>query len=59
MSATSKLLPRHIQSVWDQLPTAQQAEMLSFDLRLLYARANYVEGQCHLIFLAAAANHHT
>ena len=41
-------LPRHakeVQSLWDQLSVGQQTELLTFDLRMLYARAHYTKGK--------------
>jgi len=36
---------KEMQSLWDQLSVAQQTELLTFDLRLLYARATYAKGK--------------
>ena len=46
--ATVSPLPRRakeVQSLWDQLSVAQQTELLTFDLCMLYARANYTKGK--------------
>jgi hypothetical protein len=37
---------KEVQSLWDQLSVGQQTELLTFDLRLLYARATYTKGKC-------------
>ncbi|KAL0024964.1 hypothetical protein WJX77_006455 [Trebouxia sp. C0004] len=39
---------KEVQSLWDQLSVAQRTELLTFDLRLLYARAAYTKEQSRL-----------
>ena len=36
---------KEVQSLWDQLSVAQQTELLTLDLRMLYARATYTKGK--------------
>ena len=36
---------KEVQPLWDQLSVGQQTELLTFDLRMLYARANYTKGK--------------
>ncbi|KAL0043967.1 hypothetical protein WJX82_009704 [Trebouxia sp. C0006] len=36
---------KEVQSLWDQLSVAQQTELLTLDLRMLYARATYTKEQ--------------